>query len=163
MEQKQKVYEMLDKLKISYTVIEHPAAYTIEDLDALEEIKDNPWVAKNLFLRDEKGRRHFLVLIDKNKMADTRSIRAQLGSTHLSFASEERLMRYLKLTKGSVTPMGIINDENHAVEVVFDRDLVGRERIGVHPNDNTATVIMSYHDLYNLIRTHGNTVHIIDL
>jgi Ala-tRNA(Pro) deacylase len=72
-------------------------------------------------------------------------------------------MKYLKLTKGSVTPMGIINDENHGVELVFDRDLVGREKIGVHPNDNTATVILSYADLYNIIRTHGNTIHIIDL
>jgi Ala-tRNA(Pro) deacylase len=163
LEQKQKVYELLNSLGIKYEVIEHPAAYTIEDLDALEEFKDNPWVAKNLFLRDEKGRRHFLVMIDKHKMADIRSIRAQLGSSHLSFASGERLMKYLKLTKGSVTPMGIINDENHGVELVFDRDLVGREKIGVHPNDNTATVILSYADLYNIIRTHGNTIHIIDL
>lgn len=163
MEPKQKVFDLLDRYQIRYEIIEHPAAYTIEDLDALEEFRDNPWVAKNLFLRDEKGRRHFLVMIDKHKMADIRSIRAQLGSTHLSFASEERLMKYLKLTKGSVTPMGIMNDEKHEVELVFDRDLVGREKIGVHPNDNTATVMLSYQDLYNIIRTHGNTIHIIDL
>lgn len=163
MEPKTKVYELLNSLGIRYEVIDHPAAFTIEDLDALEEFRNNSWVAKNLFLRDEKGRRHFLVMLDKHKMADIRSIRAQLGSSHLSFASEERLMRYLKLTKGSVTPMGIMNDEDHSVEVVFDRDLVGRDIIGVHPNDNTATVLLSYSDLYHIIRTYGNPIHIIDL
>ncbi len=163
MEQKQKIYELLDQYQISYEVIEHPAAFTIEDLNSLEIFKDNPWVAKNLFLRDEKGRRHFLVVIDKDKKADLKNIRAQLGTSNLSFASEERLMKHLKLTKGSVTPLGIINDENYAVELVIDRDLVGRERIGVHPNDNSATVMLSYTDLNKIIRNHGNTIHIIDL
>lgn len=163
MEQKQKVYETLDSFGIQYQVIEHPAAFTIEDLYALEEFRDNPWIAKNLFLRDEKGRRHFLVLLDKDKKADLKGLRALLGTSNLSFASEERLMKHLHLTKGSVTPLGLLNDEENAVELVIDKDLTGRDRIGVHPNDNTATVMLSYADLHRLIRAHGNTIHILQL
>lgn len=163
MEQKQKVYEALERLQIQYEVYEHPAAHTIEEIDALEVFLDKPWVAKNLFLRDEKGRRHFLIVMDKDKQADLRYIREQLGTSRLSFASEERLMKHLKLTKGSVTPLGIINDEALAVEIVFDKDLVGREMIGVHPNDNTATLFLSYADLSEFIKSHGNPIHMIDL
>ena len=163
MEQKQKVYELLNNNNIPYEVIEHPAAYTIEDMEALEVFRDNPWVVKNLFLRDEKGRRHFLVVLDKEKKADLKYIREQLGTSNLSFASEERLMKQLKLTKGSVTPLGIMNDETHAVEIVLDSDIIGRNLIGVHPNDNTATLMLSYADLYKVLRMHGNTIHVIDL
>ena len=99
MEQKQKVYEVLNHYKITYQIIEHPAAYTIEEIDALEIFDGNPWVVKNLFLRDEKGRRHFLVVMDKDKKADLKQIRTQLGTSNLSFASEERLMSYTDLCK----------------------------------------------------------------
>lgn len=163
MEQKQKVIEALEQMQIPYEVYEHPAAHTIEEIDSLEIFQDKPWVAKNLFLRDEKGRRHFLIVMDKDKQADLKEIRDQLGTSRLSFASEERLMKHLQLTKGSVTPLGILNDEALAVEVVFDKELVGREIIGVHPNDNTATVFLSYADLSEFIKAHGNQIHIIHL
>jgi Ala-tRNA(Pro) deacylase len=162
-EQKRKVYEVLDRYEVAYHVIEHPAVYTIEEMDSLEIFRDNPWVVKNLFLRNANGKRHFLVVLDKDKIADLKYIRKQLGTSTLSFASEERLMKYLKLTKGSVTPLGIINDEEKAVEVVFDSSLVDRDQIGVHPNDNTATVMLSYQDLYKIIKAHNNQIHIIDL
>lgn len=163
MEQKRIVYELLDSLQIAYKVVEHPAVYTIGEMNAIENFPDVRYVAKNLFLRDEKGRRHFLVVLDQEKKADLKGIRHQLGTSNLSFASEERLMKYLKLTKGAVTPFGVINDEDICVEVVFDRDLTGRDIIGVHPNDNTATVLLSYAELSKVIRTHGNTIHIIDI
>lgn len=163
MEPKKKVYDYLDNMGIRYEVIEHPPVYTIEDMYALELFRDNPWVVKNLFLRDANGKRHFLLVIDHEKQADLKLIRARLGTSGLSFASEERLMRYLKLTKGSVTPFGILNDEDREVELVLDSSLVGREQIGVHPNDNTETVMLSYEDLCKVIRTHGNKLHIIDL
>jgi Ala-tRNA(Pro) deacylase len=163
LEQKSKVYEELKRLGIQYTVIEHPAAYTIEEIDSIVDISEARWIAKNLFLRDANGKRHFLVVIDKDKKADLKEIRRQLSASNLSFASEDRLMKYMGLTKGSVTPLGILNDKDHAVEVVFDRDLINREQIGVHPNDNTATVMLSFSDIEKIIRVHGNTMHIIDL
>lgn len=163
MGQKEKIYELLERAGIHYERIEHPAVYTIDEMDALEVFKDIPWVAKNLFLRDEKGRRHFLMVVDKDRKVDLKAIRAKLGTSNLSFASEERLMKHLQLTKGSVTPLGIFNDEERKVEVVFDRSLEGRECIGVHPNDNTATILLSYADLYHVIQTHGNQIYVIDL
>ena len=81
-----------------------------------------------------------------------------MGSSPLSFASEERLEKYLHLTKGSVTPLGIFNDKDHAVEVIFDKDLQQDLPIGVHPNDNTATVWVKLEDLVSLIRAQGNSV-----
>lgn len=163
MDQKSKVYKALDELGISYEVLEHPAVYTIEEMEALEIFMDNPWIVKNLFLRDANGKRHFLVTLDMNKRVDLKELRKQLNTSGLSFASEERLMKYLGLTKGSVTPLGILNDTQCEVEVVFDSSLVGRDQIGVHPNDNTATVKLSYSDIEKVIRTHGNEMHIISI
>ena len=163
MEQRKRVYEVLDRLGLTYTVIEHPAAYTIEEIDTVMEQTKARWIAKNLFLRDANGKRHFLVVIDKDKKADLKEIRKQLGVSNLSFASEDRLMKYLGLTKGSVSPLGVLNDTELAVEVVFDKDLLEREQIGVHPNDNTATVMLSLFDLDKIIREHGNPIRIIDL
>ena len=118
---------------------------------------------KNLFLCDHKGARHFLVVLPKDKQADMKSIGGQLGCSRLSFASEERLERYLKLLKGSVSPLGILNDADNCVEVVFDKDLIGSKRLGVHPNDNTATVWMSFDALHGIVKRNGNTVHFIEL
>ncbi len=163
MEQREKVFKELDRLGICYQVIEHPAVYTINEMEALEIFQDNPWIVKNLFLRDGGGKRHFLITLSMDKRVDLKELRRQLGTSGLSFASEERLMKYLELTKGSVTPLGILNDKELKVEVVFDSSLVGREKIGVHPNDNTATVMLSYEDLERVIKEHGNDLHIIDI
>jgi len=138
MEQKEKVYKKLNELNISYEVMEHPAVFTIEEMDALG-ITEKGDVCKNLFLRDEKGKRHFLVILEKDKKADLKNIQKQLGCTRLSFASAERLDKYLKLEKGEVTPLGIINETDCDVEVVYDNDLKGKTKLGVHPKDNTAT------------------------
>lgn len=140
------VAEALDGLHISYEITEHPPVYTIEEMDSLG-ITSKGDVVKNLFLRDAKGKRHFLVVLEKDKRADLKALQEQLGSTKLSFASEERLEKHLGLSKGAVTPLGILNDFQGAVELVFDRDLIGRQRLGVHPNENTATLWISFDDL----------------
>ena len=82
-------------------------------------------VCKNLFLRDDRGKRHFLVVLDEAKSADLKAIRAQIGSSRLSFASEDRLMEHLGLIKGAVTPLGVLNDCAEGVEVLMDEDLRG--------------------------------------
>ncbi|WML34221.1 prolyl-tRNA synthetase associated domain-containing protein [Clostridium sp. OS1-26] len=157
MSAQEKVFEKLNELNIKYEVVNHPAVFTIEEMDALS-ITEQGDVCKNLFLRDEKGKRHFLVVLDKDKKADLKDIQKQLGSTRLSFASAERLDKYLKLQKGEVTPLGVINDEEGSVEVVFDNDLVGKTKLGVHPNDNTATVWISFEDLKKVVDQNGNKI-----
>lgn len=157
MSAQEKVFEKLNELNIKYEVTNHPAVFTIEEMDDLK-ITEKGDVCKNLFLRDEKGKRHFLVVLDKDKKADLKNIQKQLGCTRLSFTSAERLDKYLKLQKGEVTPLGVINDENCSVEVVFDNDLIGKTRLGVHPNDNTATVWISFEDLKKVIDQNGNSI-----
>ena len=155
------VFDTLDRLGISYQVWEHPAVYTIEEMDALH-LPCPEAVVKNLFLRDAKGKQHFLVVLKKDKQADLRGLGERLG-VKLSFASEERLMKYLGLEKGAVTPFGVLNDEDRAVEVLLDADLERMPMVGVHPNENTATVVLRPADLLRVIEDHGSPVEYIKL
>lgn len=160
---KQKVLNILDSLRLSYEYEDHPAAYTMEEIEALQLTRPNESIAKNLFLRDGNGKRHFLVLVAGDKTVDLKTLRQTIGSSRLSFASEERLMKYLKVTKGSVSPLGILNDEHLDVEVFIDEELRDSSCIGVHPNDNTATVWISMKDLEKVIRHHGNSLEYITI
>ena len=162
MEPKQKALNTLDYLGIKYEITEHDPVYTIDDMDKLD-ITGLGDVCKNLFLRDDKGRRHFLVVLDKGKSADIKSIQQQIDCTRLSFASDERLDKYLKLKRGEVSPFGIINDEEKKVEVVLDKDIVGRERLGFHPNVNTATVWISFDGLRKVIEANGNAIKYVTI
>lgn len=157
---KQEVKAFLEGKNIPFEWVEHKAVYTIEEMEdlGLEDMED---VAKNLFLRDQKGKRHFLIVIRANKQANLKELGEKLGIGKLSFASEERLDKYMKLKKGAVTPLGVLNDENCAVEVFFDEDFLKMEKIGVHPNDNTASVYLKTEDLLNIIREHGNALEIV--
>ena len=151
------VLDTLARMGIEYELWEHPAVYTIEEMDALP-LKRPDVIAKNLFLRDAKGKCHFLVVLKKEKSARLDQLQEQLGSTKLSFASAERLDRFLGLEKGAVTPFGVLNDEARAVEVVLDSDLMEQDLIGVHPNENTATVVLKPADLLRVLEEHGNPV-----
>lgn len=162
MDRQTKVYKKLDQLGIQYKINRHKPVFTIEEFDTLD-FNNLGVIVKNLFLRDAKGRRHFLVVMHKDKKANLKDLRLQLESTALSFASEDRLQKYLDLTKGSVTPLGIINDEKCLVDVIFDKDLVGDTVLGVHPNDNSATVWISYNNLKSVIEDNGNKIKYVDM
>ncbi|MDO4302086.1 MAG: prolyl-tRNA synthetase associated domain-containing protein [Clostridia bacterium] len=162
MDVRQKVYDKLDELGITYEAVEHPAACTIEEIDKLG-IFNKGVGCKNLFLRDGSGKRHFLVVAPEHKEVDLKSIRAQIGCSRLSFGSEERLERCMKLTKGSVSPFGILNDDNKAVELVFDKALIGEKCVGFHPNLNNATVWLGFEDLIKVIEEHGNDIHFVQI
>ena len=159
---KEAVLKILRDKGIPFEVTEHPAVYTIEEMEAggLPHSWD---ICKNLFLRDAKGKRHFLVSLEKDKRADLGRLAELLGCGKLSFASEERLGRLLGLRRGAVTPLGVLNDEDCAVELVFDRDLASHPRLGVHPCDNTATVWLAPADLERLAAEKGNPVCWLDL
>ena len=155
----EEVLEKLKELQIEYDIVEHIPVYTIEEMENLgPEYFKGAHICKNLFLRDAKGKRHFLVIIGQDKKADIKSIEAQIGCTRLSFASPERLDKYLKLQKGSVTPFGLINDVEKQVEVVIDRDLMNKNKLGFHPNINTATVLISFKDLEKFLKEQKNKV-----
>ncbi len=162
MDAKQAVIDKLEELKIKYTLIDHDPVYTIEEMEKID-IENIDYIVKNLFLRDAKGKKHYLVVADKDQKVELKTLESKIGSTKLSFASEDRLMKYLKLTKGAVSPFGIFNDEEAQVTVVFDKNLVGRANVAVHPNDNRATIVLSYEDLEKIVKDNGNVIKIVQL
>ncbi|MDV0442942.1 prolyl-tRNA synthetase associated domain-containing protein [Methanorbis rubei] len=156
------VFALLDGQDCPYTITRHPVAYTYEDMVNLG-VTEKGEVCKNLFLRDAKGRRHFLVVMCGRKSADLKALAEKIGSTALSFASEERLTKYLNLSRGEVTPFGTLNDTESAVEVVFDADLKKTPCIGIHPNTNTITVWIAYEDVKKIVNDHGNQITEIEI
>lgn len=157
---KEEVKVFLKEKGIPFHWVEHKAVYTIEEMEelGLEKMEET---AKNLFLRDQKGKCHFLVVIRADKQVNLKELGEKLGGVRLSFASEERLEKYLGLKKGAVTPLGILNDTACAVKVFLDKDFLEKEEIGVHPNDNTASVYLKTADLMQMIKEHGNSLEVL--
>lgn len=158
----QQVYNLLESLKIKYTRHKHIPVYTVEEAQALD-IKIPGQQCKNLFLRNKKGNKHYLVILDENKKADLKYLSKQIESDSLSFASEERLYKYLSLTPGAVTPFGLINDINKEVIVLVDNDIVGKSVINFHPNVNTATISISYDGFDKFIKSMGNKLYYVNI
>lgn len=150
----------LAALGISYTRYEHPPVATAEAADEHWSGIDAAH-CKNLFLRNQKGTRHYLLILTHLKKADLRAVADQLGDGKLSFASPERLMTHLGLTPGSVSPFGLINDADHDVRVVIDHELQDVRVISFHPNINTATVVLSGPDFRRFLDVCGNPVQYV--
>lgn len=158
---RKKVFEKLDKLGIPFEIYEHPPLDTIEI--ALEYWKDiDAMHCKNLFFRNHKGNRHYLVIIKDTTPFSIRSLEKKLKQGKLTFSSEKRLQKYLGVTPGSVSPFGLINDADHHVHLFIDEQLQKADKISFHPNDNTASVVIKYSDLLKFLNEAGNTYEFID-
>ncbi len=158
---KAETYQYLTRHNIPYEITEHKAVFNMEELKEVE-LPYPEWDGKNLFVRDDKKRNYYLITVKGNKRVDLKVFRKQHGLRALSFASEEDLSAIMKLTPGSVTPLGLLNDNRHQVHFYLDAEFAGN-KIGVHPNDNTATLWMQADDLMNLIRQHGNEGEFIEI
>ena len=160
--QEAQVRDALAALGISFDRYEHPPVAT-----ALEA--DEHWAGidaahcKNLFLRNQKGNRHYLVIVKHPKRADLRGVADQIGDGKLSFASPERLLTHLGVTPGSVSPFGLINDASREVRVFLDADLKAAERISFHPNINTVTVVLTFTDFERFLADRGNPVRYVTM
>lgn len=154
---KEATLRYLDEQGIEYEKMEHKAVFTMEEMDEVG-ISARGGVVKNLFLRDGKGKNHFLVVVPEEKRVNLGELSARLNTSKMSFASADRLQKYLGVVQGAVSPLGVLNDENHVVNVVFDEDLIHASKVGIHPNDNTATVWMSFKDLKKIIQGLGNPI-----
>lgn len=160
---KQQVYAFLKDRDIPFEVTEHEAVYNMAEL-AKVTLPYPEWDAKNLFVRDDKKRSYYLITVKGDKRVDLKEFRRKNGTRPLTFASEEDLLNILKLAPGSVTPFGMLNDEERKVEWFVDAAFLQEKRlIGVHPNDNTATVWLNTNDLIGIIQEHGNTVHVVEV
>lgn len=150
------IRQLLDIESIPYEITEHPAVYTIADTDALH-LAHGGCVAKNLFICDDKKQHYFLFTIKKERRLDLSRMRTLLGTRRLCFASEEDLHTILGLSRGGVTPLGILNDRAHRVRVILDTAFRNGS-IGIHPNTNTATLWLQATDLFTFIQQQGNPI-----
>ena len=154
------VYTRLDQLGISYTRHEHPPIASAEAGERYWSRIDAAH-CKNLFMRNQKGTRHYLVIIQYQKRADLRAVADQIGDGKLSFGSPERLMKHLGVAPGSVSPFGLIHDPDHGVRVVIDRDLKSAGKISFHPNINTATIVVAFADFRRFLESCGNPLQYV--
>jgi Ala-tRNA(Pro) deacylase len=160
--QEQEVVVRLRELDISFTRHEHPPAATVEQAEPYWAEIDATH-CKNLFLRNQKGTRHYLVILIAAKKADLRAVADQIGDGKLSFASPERLMTHLGLTPGSVSPFGLIHDRDRHVRVVLDHDLKTATRVSFHPNINTVTLTMALSDFLKFLDACGHAVTYVSI
>lgn len=159
---KQEVYEFLQAQGVTYEVTEHKAVYNMDELTEVE-LPYPEADAKNLFVRDDKKSSYYLITVRGGKRVDLQEFRKVYGTRRLSFASAEDLERLLGLFPGSVTPLGLLNNAEKNVKLFLDSDFGEDDLIGVHPNENTATVWLKAGDLVRLIREHGNEVEAVEL
>lgn len=160
---KQETYDYLTEKGIEYEATEHKAVFNMAELDEVKLLYPE-CDAKNLFVRDDKRRNYYLITVKGDKRVNLKEFRKQNGTKPLTFASPEDLLAIMGLTPGSVTPLGVLNDTELKVHAFIDKDFLAEPQIiGVHPNDNTATVWLKAEDLIRLMREHGNTVDAVEL
>lgn len=158
---KQQIYDYLNQENVWYEITEHEAVYNMAELSNIE-IPYPEYDAKNLFVRDDKKRNYYLITVKGDKRVNLKEFRKNNNTRPLSFASADDLMEIMGLIPGAVTPPGLLNDTECKVTLFLDNDFIGDlGLIGVHPNDNTATVWIKANDLVTLIQQHGNTVNFV--
>ena len=156
------LYELLGKLGIPVEYHEHPPLATIGD--AMTHWKDyNSGRCKNIFFRNHKGNRHYLVILEHLRQLDIHDLEKRLRQGKLTFASDQRLMKYLRVEPGSVSPFGLINDSENHVHLFIDEKLNEFDRLAFHPNVNTASIIVSKSDFLRFLDYTGNSYEFIRL
>lgn len=156
------IYEKLAELDIPFEYLEHPPLPTAEEAMKYRKGVDATH-CKNLFFRNHKGNKHYLVVFEHSKQIPIRDIEQQLKQGKLSFASAKRLDKYLQVVQGSVSPLGLVYDEATHVHVFLEEELRNSSRITFHPNDNTATLVFENKDFFRFMDAIGNTYEFINL
>ena len=160
---KQEIYDFIKSKNIWYEITEHKTVYNMEELKEVD-IPYPEYDAKNLFVRDDKKRNYYLITVKGDKRIDLKEFRKKNNMRPLSFASEDDLLNIMNLRAGSVTPLGLLNDKENKVQFYIDKDFMkDKHIIGVHPNDNTATLWIKVEDLIDIIKENGNIVNVIEL
>ena len=158
---KEETYQYLNNRGVVYEITEHPAVFNMAEVAELTTLPYPEVNAKNLFVRDKK-KRFYMLTVRGDVRADMKAFRKKLGVTGLSFATVEELDSMLKLYPGAVTPLGLLNDKDKLVTLYIDEWFM-EGLIGLHPNDNTATIWMKARDLVKLLEEDGHTVRTIAL
>ena len=162
MTKKEQVLQLLAELDISYDIYEHPPVPTVEEALPYWN-KIDATHCKNLFFRNHKGNRHYLVILKHEQKLIIRDLEQRLKQGKISFASPRRMERYLGLSGGSVSLFGIINDSENHVHLFLDAELKSAKKISFHPNENTATVVISFESFLKFLDWSGNSYEFITL
>lgn len=133
------VYDLLDKLGIAYQRVDHPAAMSVEDCHDVDKILDIQ-ICKNLFLCNRQKTDFYLLMMPGEKPFKTKDLSRQIGTARLSFADGEHMLKYLGVTPGSVSVMGLMNDTENRVRLLIDEEVFCSEYVGFHPCRNTSSL-----------------------
>ncbi len=155
-------FEFLDTHHINYVKHDHPAVFTVEEADRLVP-KLPAAKTKNLFLRDDKGKRHFLVLVRSDKRVNLKELKGLLDTKRISFGSPQRLKKYLGVDPGAVSLLALYNDNPHAVEVFMDSGLWESETFQFHPLVNTSTLVIAKADIKRFFAATGHEMKVINV
>ncbi len=158
----QEFYDFLEANYVAYDRHDHPAVFTVEESDRL--VPKLPGAkTKNLFLRDHKGKRHFLVMVPSDKQVNLKGLTGEIGIKRIGFASPQRLQKYLDLEPGAVSPMAVYNDKGHDVEVFFDQALWDSDAFQFHPLVNTSTIVITRENMERFLKATGHEYKIIQV
>ncbi|MEJ2263563.1 MAG: prolyl-tRNA synthetase associated domain-containing protein [Anaerolineales bacterium] len=156
------IYAFLHQHHIPYNRQDHPPVYTTEQAERL--VPPLPGIhTKNLFLRDKKGKRYFLLMIESSKELDLKNLAAQIETSRLSLASPRRLIQYLGIEPGAVSLLALVNDPEHNVEILIDRNIWNKDALHCHPLVNTTTLVISLAGIRSFLTATGHTYHLVDI
>ena len=156
------IYKFLDSINVSYERFDHPAVYTVSEAKKLSPEMDGA-STKNLFLRDKKGIRHFLVIVPQDKQVDLKELSSILEASRLSFASPDRMKKYLGIEPGSVSILALVNDPKKTVEVFVDNELWNAETILCHPLVNTSTLAITRDGIKQFLEKTGHNLMLVEI
>jgi Ala-tRNA(Pro) deacylase len=157
-----KLYELFERLGIGFDYYEHPPVPTVEEA-ALYWKDIEATHCKNLFFRNHKGNKHYLVILEYSHSLAIRDLEQRLKQGKLTFASPKRMMKYLGVTPGSVSPLGLINDQESHVHLFLDENLQRSKTISFHPCINTASVVIKYSDFLRFLDHTRNSYEYVRL
>jgi len=156
------IYDLLARYRVAYVRVDHPPVFTCAEAEVLVPPLSGAHT-KNLFVRDGKGDRHFLLVVGWDKQVDLRQLAQLLGVDKLGMASAERLRRYLGLEPGAVTLLGVVNDADRRVEVVIDTEVWQEETLQCHPLVNSSTLAIARQDIERLLQGTGHAYRIVSV
>ena len=156
------IYKFLDSINVTYERFDHPAVYTVSEAKKLSPEMDGA-STKNLFLRDKKGIRHFLVVVPQDKQVDLKELSSILEASRLSFASPDRLKKYLGIEPGSVSILALLNDPEKTVEIFVDNELWNAEIILCHPLVNTSTLAITRDGIKQFLEKTGHNLMLVEI
>lgn len=162
MDQYKMVENKLKELEIDFKIVDHPPAFTTEEADKYIEGHDGVRT-KSMFLTDRKKKNFYLVILDDYKRLDMDRFKDIVGEKKVKMASENSLMEKMKLPAGTVSPFGLLNNEDHDIKFFMDKEIVDEEIMTFHPNTNEKTLFLKTKDLFKYFDNIGYEVNIIEL